>query len=158
MQAFKASEVVQFAVQIEVNGEKFYRSMIPKLKDKKVVDMFEFFAKQEIVHKQRFTALLNKIESFEPAESYPGEYFAYLEAYVTNAVFTKPDSADQYIAKTGNEKDAVDLAIGFEKDSILYFVELKRFVPDNEQVVIDKIIDEERSHYLKLSELKKNLK
>lgn len=157
MQAFKSSEVVQFAVQIEINGEKFYKTLVKKLKNEKVTDMFGYFAEQEVFHKAKFSNMLKKIETFEPAESYTGEYFAYLQAYVENAIFTKPDTADRVIAKVKDDRDAVELAIGFEKDSVLYFLEMKRFVPENEQAIIDKIIDEEREHYLKLSELLKHL-
>jgi len=42
-----------------------------------------------------------------------------------------------------------------ELDSTLYFHEIKKFVPKSQHNLIDRIIDEERKHFSKLSELRK---
>jgi rubrerythrin len=40
-------------------------------------------------------------------------------------------------------------------DSILYYHEIKRFVPASQHATLDQIIEEERKHFAKLSEVKK---
>lgn len=52
-------------------------------------------------------------------------------------------------------KEAIDVGLVAEIESILYYLEMRNFVPDNEKSIIDKIIEEERGHYTKLSEIKK---
>lgn len=42
-----------------------------------------------------------------------------------------------------------------EIESILYYIDAKSLVPEGQRCEIDKIIDEERRHYLKLVDLKK---
>ncbi|MFA5337607.1 MAG: hypothetical protein WC330_04685, partial [Candidatus Omnitrophota bacterium] len=54
-------------------------------------------------------------------------------------------------------KEAVQFGIEIELDSINYYQEIKRFVPDYQKNTIDKIVDEERGHFLKLSNIKKTL-
>ncbi|MDI6726248.1 MAG: hypothetical protein QMD32_04735, partial [Smithellaceae bacterium] len=51
---------------------------------------------------------------------------------------------------------AVDFAIRRELDSILYYHEIRKFLPLSEYDQIEKIIEEERRHFHKLSELKKS--
>ena len=53
---------------------------------------------------------------------------------------------------------AVEFAVQREIESILYYLEARGFVPESQKGEIDKILDEERRHYLKLIEVKKNLK
>ncbi|MCK4339265.1 MAG: rubrerythrin, partial [Candidatus Cloacimonetes bacterium] len=51
---FNASEIYQFAIRIEENGEKFYRQMAKKLDEPKVKELFTLLADDEVVHKKTF--------------------------------------------------------------------------------------------------------
>jgi len=156
MAMFNSSEIYQFAIKIEENGEKFYRQMVAKLPDTKVKELFTFLADEEVQHKATFSAMLSKFEDYKPAESYPGEYFAYLKAYADNLVFGfKQFDAD--IASIENAESAIQFAIGKELDTIMYFQEMKNLVPESERKRINAIIEEERRHVVKLSELKRSL-
>jgi hypothetical protein len=46
----------------------------------------------------------------------------------------------------GTSKEALETAMGFEKDTIMFFLEMREFVPDGEKKHIQACIDEERSH------------
>ena len=156
MSVFNSSEIYQFAIKIEENGEKFYRQMAIKLPDKKVKELFAFLADEEVKHRATFSAMLSKFEDYKPAESYPGEYFAYLKAYADNLVFGF-GKFDEDIADIENAESALQFAIGKELDTIMYFQEMKNLVPESERKRINAIIEEERRHVVKLSELKRSL-
>ncbi|MCK4716785.1 MAG: ferritin family protein [Candidatus Marinimicrobia bacterium] len=156
MSVFNSSEICQFAIKIEENGEKFYRQMATKLPDKNVKELFTFLADEEVQHKATFSAMLSKFEDYKPAESYPGEYFAYLKAYADNLVFGF-EKFDKDIANIENAESAIQFAIGKELDTIMYFQEMKNLVPESETKRINAIIEEERRHVVKLSELKRSL-
>ena len=64
MSSFNPSEIYQFAVRIEENGEKFYREMTNKLDNKKVKELFTFLADEEVEHKAIFKKLLSKFEKY----------------------------------------------------------------------------------------------
>ena len=154
---FDASEVFQFAIRIEENGEKFYHYAEGITKDKEVKKVFDYFANEEVEHKKMFEDMVSKIEKYEPAESYPGEYFAYLRAYVDHIIFTK-EEMDKKLSMVKDTLSAIEFAIQRELDSILYYHEAKKFVSEGQHNLIDRIINEEIKHFSKLSELKKSVK
>ena len=112
-------------------------------------------AVEEIAHKKIFEGIFAKMEKYSPPESYEGEYSSYLHDYVdSNIIFTK-ETMDKELTKVKDPMTALDFAIRRELDSILYYHEIKRFVPTAQHVAIDQIIDEERKHFPRLSEAKK---
>ncbi|MCK4453561.1 hypothetical protein KAU59_04315, partial [candidate division WOR-3 bacterium] len=86
MSLFEPSEVFQFAIRIEENGEKFYRQMVQKFEDPKVKELFSYLVDEEIKHKKTYEEMVSKIEKYEPFETFPGEYFAYLRAYADKII------------------------------------------------------------------------
>jgi len=64
MSLLNASELYQFALQIEENGEKFYRQMASKFDDSEVVKIFNYLAAEEVNHKVIFTKLLSEFEDY----------------------------------------------------------------------------------------------
>ncbi|MCK4672871.1 ferritin family protein [candidate division WOR-3 bacterium] len=157
MSLFEPSEVFQFAIRIEENGEKFYRQMVQKFEDPKVKELFSYLVDEEIKHKKTYEEMVSKIEKYEPFETFPGEYFAYLRAYADKIIFTQKEF-DEEIAKIKDINAALDYAINAELNSILYYQEVKNLVSENQRSTIDKIIEEERRHFVKLSEIKKTIK
>ena len=157
MNIFDITEIYQFAIQIEENGEKFYRAMVEKFDDPKTKELFEFLAEEEVRHEKIFKEMLAKIEDYNPQESYPSEYFAYLHAYADNLVFTL-DKIEEDISSLHAVDEALQYAIGKELDTILYYHEMRNVVPEHQQKMVDDIIDEERKHVVKLTEMKRQLK
>jgi rubrerythrin len=157
MSTFKPSEVFQIAMKIEDNGETFYRHAGSVIDDTEMKKMFGFLADEEVKHKEAFEGMLSKIEHYEPPERYPGEYYAYLRAYAEGLVFS-PEKLKAEMAKVTDVAGAVDFAIQREIESILYYLEARGLVPESQRDKIDRILDEERRHYLKLVKVKKNLK
>jgi rubrerythrin len=151
----KANELLEFAVQIEKNGEAYYRAAANKTKNSKLKDIFMYLAEQEVEHKNIYEKMLKSVESYEPKEMYPEEYFQYLRAYADNHIFVKKEEIEKKAVEAKSDVEAIGLALGFEKDSILYYLEIKNFVPDGEKNIVDKIIEEEHKHYNKLTEIKK---
>ncbi|MDZ4165661.1 MAG: ferritin family protein [Smithellaceae bacterium] len=155
MSAFEARDIVEFAIRIEENGEAFYRWAAGIAKEAETVALFNRLAQEETQHRDIFARLLKEVGSNPPHESYEGEYGAYLRDYVdNNIVFTKETMAAE-LAKVKDTRGAVDFAIRRELDSILYYHEIRKFLSISEYDQIEKIIEEERRHFQKLSELKK---
>ena len=151
---FRASEIFQFAIRLEENGERFYRYAVGIIEDDNTKKMFGYLADEEIKHKKIFENLLSRMEEYEPLESYPGEYWAYLRSYADKIIFTN-EAFDKEISEIKDTSSALHFGIQRELDSLLYFHEMKRFVPESQRKLIDKIIDEERNHFLQLSKLRK---
>lgn len=155
---FKAVEVLKTAVRIEENGIIFYQEMVKRFKEKYLTGIFNFLANEDERHRAIFEEMLSNAEPYEMVDSYPGEYLAYLHAFADEHVFSKEKTGLLMAKKIKKIKEAIQFGIEVELDSINYYQEIKQFVPDYQKKTIDKIIEEERSHFLKLSDIKKTLK
>ncbi len=156
MKLLNISEVYQIAIKIEENGIKFYTIWSKRLKDKKLKDIFSALAYAEVEHKKIFDKMLNEIEDYQPKEAYPEEYFLYLRAYADGLIF-KIEEVEKKLKQIKTVKKALDFAIEREKDSILYYQEVKKILPNQQQNEIEKIINEERKHFLDLTHIKNSL-
>ncbi|MFN3550647.1 MAG: ferritin-like domain-containing protein [Endomicrobiia bacterium] len=156
MQLLNISEVYQIAIKIEENGLKFYTFWSKKVKDKKLKDLFKALAYAEVEHKKIFEKMLKEIENYEPKELYPEEYFQYLHAYSDGLIF-KLKEMEKKSKQIKTLKKAIDFAIEREKDSILYYQEVKNILSSDQHKEIEKIINEERKHFLDLTHIKNSL-
>ncbi len=154
---FAGSEIVEIGIEIEKNGRDFYNTLVRQTKDLKAKESFEFLAKEEEKHIKVFQGILDSLEKYQPAESYPGEYFAYMNALAGEYVFTQKDKGRQLAEKTSGDKEAIDLGIGFEKDSIIFYEGMKKCVPEFDLKVLDSLINQEQQHLRMLAELKNSL-
>jgi rubrerythrin len=156
MALLSASEVFQFAVHIEENGFAFYNAYADNLPSGTSKEMFSFLADEESKHIKVFSEMLGRIEDFKQTTHYPDEYFAYLHSYADNLIFKK-GKLEQEIESIKDEKAAIAFGIRRELDSILYYQEIKSFVPEKDSHLIEQVITEERKHFTKLSQLEKEL-
>lgn len=145
---YSQEEALQLAVRIEDRGADFYRKAAAGSQDPATADLFIKLAEYETEHGKYFLSILDrKAPSFEPSPL-AGE----LMALADTAVF--PDNPD---AMPRTPEEALKMAIGFEKDSVLFYLGLKEAVNDPaESDGIGRIIREEMSHISALSALLKN--
>lgn len=156
MSIYNAAEIYQFAIRIEENGEKLYVELSEKFDNEELRQLFYFLSDEETKHRDFFINSLSRITTYEPNENFPEDYFAYLKAFADNIVFVK----ENYIVDLKNIttiQDAFDYAMKRELDTVHFFLEMKNLVPKSEQSHIDKIIGEEREHFLKLYQMKNKL-
>lgn len=151
---FAGSEIVEMGIQIEKNGKDFYDTLVEQSKNEKAKSIFKHLAGEEEKHIAAFQKMLDAIHKYEPPESYPGEYFTYMNALASEHVFTKENKGKEIAKNTKNDKEAIELGIKFEKDSIIFYEGMKKVVPEHQTRVIDGLIAQEKDHLLKLFELK----
>jgi len=150
---FTASEILQFAVKIEQNGEALYRTIAERTAEPTVRKLFLFLAKEDLRHAGIFGQMLSEVEKFEPMETYPGEYAAYMNAYTAEIIF--PATVIRELPPSTDPIAALDFGIRRELDSITYYMHAKDLVPPNHAEQLDQIIAEERKHFIKFSEMKR---
>jgi rubrerythrin len=155
MGVFAASDIVEVAIRIEENGINFYKFAEQIAKQEEAKKLFAHLAQAEVTHKKTFESIFAKMEKYNPPESYAGEYSAYLRAYVDNNIIFTKEAMDKELSNVKDTIAAFDFAIKRELDSILYYHEIKKLVPPAQHEVLEQIIEEERKHYLALTEMKK---
>jgi rubrerythrin len=147
---FTASDLVEAAVQLERNGHRFYTAAADSLASQRAKDLMHRLADDEVEHLKLFERLLTTVGLADVRESYPGEYGVYLKAHVDSQVFTQARMTQLLGQKAMSERDALQFGIDSEKDAILYYTEMIRFVPQRDHAAVEGIIDEERRHLSQL--------
>jgi len=154
---FAGSEIVAIGIQIEKNGRDFYNTLFTKSTKQKAKDIFEYLASEEEKHIAMFLKILDSLENYEPKEAFPQEYFAYMKALAEKYVFTQENKGSEIAGNTKSDKDAIELGIGFEKDSIAFYNGMKKVVPEGDVKIINGLIAQEEEHLKRLSDLKNSL-
>jgi rubrerythrin len=154
---FAGSEIVEVGIQIEKNGRDFYNTLVEGSKNQRAKQKFKYLAGEEEKHIAIFQKILDSVHKYEPPETYPGEYFAYMNALARDYVFTGKDKGRQIAKNVKGDKEAIEMGIGFEKDSIIFYVGMKKVVPEYDHKIVDRLIEQEQDHFRQLSELKESL-
>lgn len=155
--AFSGSELINIAIGIEKRGIAFYDVMARSTDNATARSAFQYLSDMERDHVRIFQGMLGEADRYQPAEAATGEYAGYLQALVDSAVFTDDLATSEVATHTGNDLEALELAIGAEKDSILFYYQLGEMIPPPDRAVVNKIIAEEKSHLRELSDLRKQL-
>jgi len=151
-------EIIEIGIEIEKNGAAFYNELKKSAKTSHVRDLFEYLAEEEEKHVVRFQEILDSVGGYQISEAYYyTEYMDYMKALADERVFKKDISVVEIANKVKTPRKGIDIAIGFEKESILLFHEMWHVVPESDKKAIQKLIDEERNHIRRLSAIKSQL-
>ena len=151
-------EIVDFAVYIEANGYEFYTDTAKKFDNLKMVELFHFLAEEELKHEHTFKQLKENLGSFTPHESYEGEYNIYMRDFLKSHTLGDNKVVKEKIAAVETIEDAIKLALEFEKDSVVFFASLKKFIGTKNVETVEKIVQEEVGHITMLYRLSKEYK
>lgn len=154
MENFSVTEAIEQAVQTEKLGNEFYTMMSEKFEDNEPMkNLFNTLAAKEKMHEKIFLSLQERagnahVENWEEASQY-------MRAIVESEYFLGKNKSLPELKNIQSIEDAVRFAIGFEKETLLYFHQMKDIVDDKE--TIGAIIKEEQSHLIWLSDFRKSL-
>jgi len=152
---FNAAEVFKIAVEIEENGKRFYEQSLTCIDDPEVKKLFEELAREEVEHKKKFQSILAELpkEAAAPTVFDPDNQEAqYIKMMADQHVFAKSSSVDSKVCELRDMRDALRLAIDFEKDSVIFFLSMQD-ATDNKKGkdLINLLVKEEQEHLRRLS-------
>ncbi|MDA8079176.1 MAG: ferritin family protein [Nitrospiraceae bacterium] len=154
MERYSMTEIVEQAVQTEKLGYRFYTSMMERFRDdRRLKDLFTTLASAEVKHEKKFMALKDTVKD-APYEDMD-EVSLYLRAISESEFFLGKGKSLPSLDHVKTIDDAVAFAIGFEKETLLYFHAVRDIVGD--KGLVDAIIDEEKSHIIWLSKFRMGL-
>jgi rubrerythrin len=154
MAVFDASDIVEVAIRIEENGANFYRYAAQIAGKEELKSLYSHLTAEEVKHQQIFTKIRASMDPLIPPEGYEGEYATYLQSYVDHHLVFKTKAFKDALAKIADEVSALDFAIRRELDSIFYYREIVELLPAGGREEIERIIAEEKRHFIKLSEVR----
>jgi rubrerythrin len=154
--SFSADEVFEMAMDIEKNGEAFYRKATSLAKDAGVKAVLTELMKQEQQHYVTFKSLRDNLPPKTSLPTYAdpeSEEYLYLETLVKSRMFGNVREAEALATKVGNEIEALKAALTFEKDTILFFQAMQRMTDERlGRGEVDRIIEEEHRHVVRISQ------
>ncbi len=158
---FNADEIFQMGLRIETNGKEFYAAVSQNSSDPSMQKLFLDLSQWESEHIRFF----NRLRESLPDEARRGAAFdpdqnllQYLQATADSHVFLKWKNISELASRCKTPLEALELAIVFEKDSVVFYTTMKKITPEEfGKKEIDALIDEEIRHIAILQQKKKDL-
>lgn len=152
---FSAAEVFDLAIQTEHNGKAFYQAAAAAASDTEVKQIMGKLAHAEAEHEATFRRLRTGA-SEAPPESYPGEQEQYMDALLQARVLPDEATALRVVREMTQDIQALDFALAFEKDTILFMFEMRDLLDEDDRGRVDVLIGQERMHVRLLLEMKQS--
>lgn len=145
---FTITELLDIAIRIEKNGEKAYRAASQKVENENVGSLLVWLSEQEAIH----TAFFSSLKDAAPVSPDPIPEENLNGPLIDQLMEGKSFSLSEINFLTITQLyELIQIAIEFERDTILFYELLKSFIQDNDaKDKLDTIIQEERQHIQKL--------
>jgi len=153
---FSAREIAEAAVEKERKRKGFYETVSELSADEKMKTLFQFLAKEEEKHVATFAQIRDSLPEETQPEEYSENMQAYMDSVIDDRLYSDIDSTD-FVQKAINARNVFRLAIGFEKDAILYFREFLPYLTASDRKVIEELIEQEKGHIRMLADMEKQM-
>lgn len=154
---FSAEEVYDMAILTEQNGRAFYEAAAKAATTESVAKLMHNLAEAERNHEATFRQMKEASPQHPPRETYPGEEQEYMGALLFSRVLPDEATGTRAVAAMRTDAEALDFAIAFEKDTILFLYEMRDIVSAEEAPKVEALLAQEKSHVRILSRLKQDL-
>jgi rubrerythrin len=145
--------LIDIAVKIERSAQDFYKLLSKRFSEKK--DVFKKISKEEGLHAEKYYQLLSRLDQilYSTAET---------NAQADRNIKVLEESGIVGILKEGEKRApfpnleiAIKEAVSLEKDTLIFYLNLAMKLTGQEKEQLLKIINEEHSHLLIVSQILK---
>jgi len=150
---FNAAEIIDMGIAKEKKRRDFYGYAADKFKEKDMKELFSKLRDWEEEHVKKFADIRASTDTYEIQETRQGEFAAYMKFVVDDILYAEI-SAEWFAANVKDRIAAIQYGIGFEKDAILFFSELLKYMMGPNKEKVEELISEEKKHLVYLSELR----
>lgn len=158
MAKYTAENILKHAMEIEESGQKFYTMLAERLDDARLKKIFSVMARQEIEHYEVYRRMHEQQPATPNVAQPEAEPFDYKKhQLLEDRIFNRLD----VVRKTPKIKtlgDALSFMIDIEMDVVDYFENTRKLVNPQGQALMNKIINEEKSHVKQLVDLRQQYK
>ena len=158
---FTADEILSIAEQIERNGIAFYAAAASTVASPSLAELLTRLSRWEVEHEKTFAALRRALpdSAREPVTFDPdNELGLYLQATANLHVFSGTEDPRAILGEQPTTEHILELAMGKEKDSIVFYTGLRPFItPLLGGKSLDEIIAQEYGHLRMLEEQRASL-
>ncbi len=152
---FNADEVFEMGQQIERNGRRFYEKAARLAGDEEVRALLERLAEMEAAHEALFGEMRAAAAGQGlPQTEYDPDFEAdlYLRSAADSHVFNVHKDLAETLTGAEAAEEVLTIALGFERDTIVFFLGLKEMVPKGlGKDKIEGLLRAEMSHIVDIS-------
>ncbi len=152
---FSPDEVFKIAEQLERNGVKFYSKAVEVSKgNDKAKEQFQKLADMEKEHEKVFSKMRKNLSDGSGNAVYDpdGHVALYLQSWADRQVFDEKGELSEVIIDNKSVEDILNIAIGLERDSILFYLGMGQMTSvEDSKTELENIINEEMKHIAYLS-------
>jgi rubrerythrin len=153
---FSAREIVEAAVEKEKKRKGFYSKVAELSTHGDMKDLFQFLTEEEQRHVETFLSIRDRLPEESHTTEYTEEMQAYMDSVIDDRLYAKIDSKE-FVQQAIDAKNVFRLAIGFEKDAILYFREFVPHLSESDRKVVEELIEQEKGHIRRLADMSKEM-
>jgi rubrerythrin len=153
-----SAEIFDLAKAVEKGGQAFYQAVASSTSSPELKELFTYLAGEEVKHYHTFEKLARDYPELEVDAEEWGQTSAYIQATSEARFFVGEDKAISLARTVKEPLQAVEAAVAFEKDTLLFFYELLQVTPSKGKAAAKAIIEEEKRHVLLLSERARSLR
>ena len=153
---FSARQIVEAAVEKENKRKGFYAAVSEMSRHPEMKDLFGFLVREEERHIRVFSDILARLPADVHPVGYTEEMQAYMDGFINDRLYADIDTT-AFAEKALAEKSVFSLAIGFEKDAILYFREFLPYLSESDADIVAELIEQEKGHIRKLAEMRREM-
>lgn len=147
--SYNADNIFEMAIEIERNGAKFYKDASERISEPDIKELLLSLSSMEVDHENTFLDMRSKLKNEEKGATAFDPYNEesdYLKSLADTKVFFDKE------IDLSSPREVLKRAITAEKESILFYLGMKGFVPESfGKKWIDDIIEEEKKHITLLS-------
>lgn len=143
---FTGGDILNIGIEAEVLGEQFYTGVAGQATDRAVGEICERFAGEEREHARLLRQMSGEWEGAQTKLQASEETMDYVRALVGQRMLPKADDAQALISGAKGLPDLFAIAANLERDSILFYYEMRDLVGTAAGSVVDRIIGEEKAH------------
>lgn len=141
---FTLHEIYDLAIQIEKNGEDFFRNAEEKISEPSLKALFLWLAEQEVRHGKWFMQKKDSSKAGSKSLALDEIGSKMLQDIVGDQSFSLGEVEIDHI---NTVEDLLSIAIEFEEDTIIFFKMISSLLEDAESLGgLDEIIKEEKNH------------
>lgn len=153
---FSAREILEAAVEKERKRRGFYAKVSELSTHEDMKELFEFLKNEEDHHVAAFERIRDGLPVETRSVEYDDEMQAYMDSVIDDRLYSDMDS-EAFVEKAIHAKEVFRLAIGFEKDAILYFTEFLPYLTESDRKIVAELIEQEKGHIRTIAALKRRL-
>ena len=128
----------------------FYRQAASLATTDEAVALFTYLADQETLHRKLFEEMAQSVTLVETSAADWQEISEYIAATVDRAFFADA-GAIEAVPHAETVEEMIRAALTFEKETLLFFYQLRDLVRPAHRAALDNIVNEEKAHVRRLA-------